>query len=134
MVEPKVAAKNKKEERSFPLSRVRTIMKSSVDTGNISNDVLFVVEKSAEMFIQKLAKNAYKNCKQGHTLQYEHLSSYVTKDDSLEFLLQIVPEKITVKEFKEIIAEEKESDESSSESDDEPQQPAAKKKTPSKKQ
>ncbi|XP_055919225.1 chromatin accessibility complex 16kD protein [Eupeodes corollae] len=131
MVEPK-SSKNKNTERSFPLSRVRTIMKSSVDTGNISNEVLFVVEKSAELFIQKLAKSAYKNCKQGNTLQYEHLSSYVSKDDSLEFLLQIVPEKITVKEFKEIISQEKETDESSSESEEE-SQPVVKKKTPNKK-
>ncbi|XP_017964972.1 chromatin accessibility complex protein 1 [Drosophila navojoa] len=90
----------------LPLSRVRTIMKSSMDTGLITNEVLFLMTKCTELFVQHLAREAYlASCaKQSNdTLKYEHLSQLVNKRKNLEFLLQIVPEKIRVHEFQEML-------------------------------
>ncbi|EDV38549.1 uncharacterized protein Dana_GF19515 [Drosophila ananassae] len=93
----------------LPLSRVRTIMKSSMDTGLITNEVLFLMTKCTEMFVQHLASEAYKDSfpasKQpsSDTLKYDHLSQLVNKSKNLEFLLQIVPEKIRVHEFQEML-------------------------------
>ncbi|XP_068159484.1 chromatin accessibility complex 16kD protein [Drosophila tropicalis] len=102
-------------ETFLPLSRVRTIMKSSLDTGLITNEVLFMVTKCTELFVQHLAREAYKSycspskqsagggSSSGDTLKYEHLSRLVNKSKNLEFLLQIVPDKIRVHEFQEML-------------------------------
>ncbi|TDG41991.1 hypothetical protein AWZ03_011588 [Drosophila navojoa] len=81
-------------------------MKSSMDTGLITNEVLFLMTKCTELFVQHLAREAYlASCaKQSNdTLKYEHLSQLVNKRKNLEFLLQIVPEKIRVHEFQEML-------------------------------
>ncbi|XP_067633739.1 chromatin accessibility complex 16kD protein [Eurosta solidaginis] len=104
-------------ENELPLSRIRTIMKSSLNTGQISNEVLFLMTKATEMFVQKLTKEAYAKVKDDKTLKYKHLSQYVQKEKNLEFLLQIVPAKIKVKDFKKIL--ELEDVNSSSESEEE---------------
>ncbi|KAH8388112.1 hypothetical protein KR093_011806 [Drosophila rubida] len=90
-------------ETFLPLSRVRTIMKSSMDTGLITNEVLFLMTKCTELFVQHLAREAYTATGSGETLKYEHLSQLVNKSKNLEFLLQIVPEKIRVHEFQEML-------------------------------
>ncbi|XP_053963924.1 chromatin accessibility complex 16kD protein [Anastrepha ludens] len=104
-------------ETELPLSRIRTIMKSSLNTGQISNEVLFLMTKATEMFVQKLTKEAYAKVKDDNTLKFKHLSQYVQKEKNLEFLLQIVPAKIKVKDFKKIL--ELEDVNSSSDSEDE---------------
>ncbi|KAL7745501.1 hypothetical protein ACLKA6_015495 [Drosophila palustris] len=111
----------------LPLSRVRTIMKSSMDTGLITNEVLFLMTKCTELFVQHLAREAYSaSCSKesGDTLKYEHLSQLVNKSKNLEFLLQIVPEKIRVHEFQEMLrlnrtSNSDDDDESESESESE---------------
>ncbi|KAH8240462.1 hypothetical protein KR038_001597 [Drosophila bunnanda] len=87
----------------LPPSRVRTIMKSSMDTGLITNEVLFLMTKCTEMFVQHLAREAHAKHGGGDTLKYEQLSQLVNKEKNLEFLLQIVPEKIRVYQFKEML-------------------------------
>lgn len=59
-------------------------------------------------------------------MNYNDLSRFVQDEDHLEFLHQIVPKKITVKQFREILergsdseTESSDSDEDSSESDEE---------------
>ncbi|XP_016999671.2 chromatin accessibility complex 16kD protein [Drosophila takahashii] len=109
MVEPKMqppVERAPNAETVLPLSRVRTIMKSSMDTGLITNEVLFLMTKCTELFVRHLAGEAYTETfrqKPGETLKYEHLSQLVNKRKNLEFLLQIVPEKIRVHEFQEML-------------------------------
>ncbi|XP_065367311.1 chromatin accessibility complex 16kD protein [Calliphora vicina] len=104
-------------ETVLPHTRIRTIMKSSLDTGNINNEVLHLMTKSTEMFIKHFSKESYNNAKKPNTLKYEHLADLVQNEDNLEFLLQIVPQKIKVKDFKALIEQDDDSSESSSESD-----------------
>ncbi|XP_034490558.1 chromatin accessibility complex 16kD protein [Drosophila innubila] len=124
----KLQQKRKPSADTFlPLSRVRTIMKSSMDTGLITNEVLFLMTKCTELFVQHLAREAYsESCSKqsGETLKYDHLSQLVNKSKNLEFLLQIVPEKIRVHEFQEMLrlnrtSNSDDDDESASESDSE---------------
>jgi len=93
-------------ETFLPLSRVRTIMKSSMDTGLITNEVLFLMTKCTELFVRHLAGAAYTEefgQRPGEALKYEHLSQVVNKNKNLEFLLQIVPQKIRVHQFQEML-------------------------------
>ena len=70
------------------------------------------------MFVENLTKEAYKNIDRGNTLRYKDLSKYVQDNQHLEFLLQIVPQKIKVKNFKEIIENGDSSSDSMSDSED----------------
>uniref|UniRef100_A0A1B0A995 Transcription factor CBF/NF-Y/archaeal histone domain-containing protein n=1 Tax=Glossina pallidipes TaxID=7398 RepID=A0A1B0A995_GLOPL len=104
-------------ETELPHTRIRTIMKSSLDTGQITNEVLYLMTKSTEMFIKHFTKEAYSNVKKTtNILKYEHLANLVQNNENLEFLLQIVPQKITVKNLQGLLKQD-ESSESSSEED-----------------
>lgn len=72
---------------------------------------------SQEMFIKHFTKEAYSNVKKTtNILKYEHLANLVQNNENLEFLLQIVPQKITVKNLQGLLKQD-ESSESSSEED-----------------
>lgn len=91
------------------------------------------------MFVHHLTKNAYHKSKDSYPLmfKYEHLAQYVQEEENLEFLLQIIPQKIKVKEFKQILAESENGDsndsESTSDSEDEAEHPKAPAKKSNKK-
>lgn len=75
------------------------------------------------MFIQLLTKESLKGCeKSTKIVEYNQLAEYVQSDDNMEFLRTILPKKITVKEFRQIMERKKKStnssDETSSEDDD----------------
>ncbi|XP_013133111.1 PREDICTED: chromatin accessibility complex protein 1 [Papilio polytes] len=112
------AAKSEKDLH-LPLSRVKTIMKSSPDVDAVGPEPLYLVTKVTAMFVTDLAKRAYKNTK-GNMLEYKHIAEVVQEDDTLDFLREIVPRKITVREYKELMSRKAargdRSDESSEES------------------
>ncbi|XP_058458428.1 chromatin accessibility complex protein 1 [Malaya genurostris] len=92
----------------LPISRIRTVMKTSPSIGSINPDALFLMCRAAEMFIEHVAKNSHK--KGMKNLDYKHLASYVESEEALEFLVQILPKKITVKEYKMIMEDKKDTD------------------------
>lgn len=73
------------------------------------------------MFIQFLTKESLKCCdKNSKMVEYNQLAEHVQSDDKMEFLRTILPKKITVKEFRQIMEREKNitsSDDTSSEED-----------------
>ncbi|XP_050075608.1 chromatin accessibility complex protein 1 [Anopheles maculipalpis] len=93
----------------LPMSRIRTVMKTSPDMGNINPEALFLMCRAAEMFIEHMAKGAHRPGKK--SLEYKDLAQYVENDDKLEFLQQILPKKITVKQYKTMMAKEPATDE-----------------------
>lgn len=46
---------------------------------------------------------AFKNSK-GNLLEYKHIAEVVQEDDTLDFLREIMPRKITVRQYKEMMA------------------------------
>ncbi|XP_026498071.2 chromatin accessibility complex 16kD protein [Vanessa tameamea] len=106
----------------LPLSRVKTIMKSSPEVDAVGPEPLYLVTKVTELFVTDLAKRAFKNSK-NNFLEYKHIAEVVQEDDTLDFLREIMPRKITVQQFKELMAKKSsrgdESDETSEESSDE---------------
>ncbi|XP_013183923.1 chromatin accessibility complex 16kD protein [Amyelois transitella] len=113
-----------KTEKDFnlPLSRVKTIMKSSPDVEAVGPEPLYLVTKVTELFVTDLARRAHKNSN-GNALEYKHIAEIVQQDDTLDFLREIMPKKITVRQYKELMAKKAargdNSDEESSESSDE---------------
>lgn len=68
-----------------------------------------------ELFISYLTQQTHKKSAHKKDLNYNDLSSFVQEEEKLDFLHQIVPKKITVKEFREIIERGSESESSDSE-------------------
>lgn len=75
-------------------------------TDNITLEANYLMCAATELFIRHLAKEVYEMDKR--CLSYQNLSKYIQKDDRLDFLHDVVPEKITVREYKKILSEEKE--------------------------
>lgn len=84
----------------LPLARVKRIVKTDPDIKLISSDAAFLITRSTELFIQLLAKEAYKETLKNKrkVLQYNDLSKVVKDKEEMEFLLDIIPQKRTVKE------------------------------------
>lgn len=70
------------------------------------------------MFISYLAHQTYTKNGSKNEITYNDLSRFVQNEEKLEFLHQMVPKKITVKEFRDILAQETDSDSNSSDSDE----------------
>ncbi|XP_034185664.1 chromatin accessibility complex 16kD protein-like isoform X1 [Osmia lignaria lignaria] len=109
----------KMKELRLPMSRVKTIMKSSPYVDTIGQDGLYLVTKATELFIHYLTEEAHLQNNKGNSLDYKHLAEVVQTNDTLEFLREIMPRKITVRQFKEMMAAKnsQSSSESSSDSD-----------------
>ncbi|KAK2553409.1 Chromatin accessibility complex protein 1 [Acropora cervicornis] len=58
-------------------------------------------DSPAELFINYLAVSAYKQESDSKHLTYKGLSKIVEDDDTLQFLADIVPPKVLVKDFME---------------------------------
>ncbi|KAL9961494.1 hypothetical protein ACROYT_G030445 [Oculina patagonica] len=85
----------------LPVARIKTIMKSSPDLPSFSQDSVFLVTKATELFIDYLAVTAHKQESDSKQLTYKGLSKVVEEDDALQFLGDIVPPKVLVKDFME---------------------------------
>ncbi|XP_027852260.2 chromatin accessibility complex protein 1-like isoform X1 [Aphis gossypii] len=87
----------------LPISRVRTIMKSTPDIENIGLPALHVVTKATELFIQKLVQDALKG--QRH-LKYNDLAKAVEENENMDFLREVLPKKITMAEYYKLVGKE----------------------------
>ncbi|XP_034942917.1 chromatin accessibility complex protein 1 [Chelonus insularis] len=105
-------------ELRLPISRVKTIMKSSPHVDSVGQDGLFLVAKATEMFIHHLTLEAYIKANRASNLDYKHLAEVVQTSETLEFLKEIMPRKITVRKFKELMAAKEAAQNSSSDSSD----------------
>ncbi|XP_011497026.1 PREDICTED: chromatin accessibility complex protein 1 [Ceratosolen solmsi marchali] len=103
------------KELRLPISRVKTIMKSSPQVEAIGQDCLFLVAKATELFVHYLSEESHQKSNKAGNLEYKHLAEVVQTNETLEFLREIMPRKITVRQFKEMIDDK--NSESSSDSD-----------------
>ncbi|XP_015601388.1 DNA polymerase epsilon subunit 4 [Cephus cinctus] len=72
----------------LPLGRVRHIMKMDPDVNLVNQEAIFLITKSTELFIDSLAKEAYKYTVQTKkkTVQKRDVESAIENVDSLVFL------------------------------------------------
>jgi len=84
----------------LPVSRIKTIMKSSPELAMVKPEAYVLITRATELFVQYLAQKAHAAVPgQKRTLEYSALSSVVSKDESLDFLEEIVPFKIKMKDY-----------------------------------
>ena len=83
----------------LPVSRIKTIMKSSPELGNVSPESYFLITRATELFVKYLAKQAYETADKSKTVEYKALSKLVSTDECLDFLEEIVPFKIKMSDY-----------------------------------
>ncbi|CAI6271307.1 unnamed protein product [Periconia digitata] len=89
---------------SLPLARVQKIINADPERLHTSKNAAFAIALATEMFIQHLAQTTHNvvkaERKPRRNIQYRDVSSAVAKTDNLEFLTDVVPKTITMKELK----------------------------------
>ncbi|XP_056642875.1 chromatin accessibility complex protein 1 [Diorhabda carinulata] len=93
-----------KKKAHLPVSRINTIMKSSSDVDTVDKESSLLMCKATELFIRTLALEGYNNANRAKKLDYKHLAEVVHVDEKYNFLRDIMPKKITVLEYKNIMA------------------------------
>ena len=83
----------------LPVSRIKTIMKSSPELGNVSPESYFLITRATELFVKYLAKKAYESTNNIRIVEYKALSKLVSSDECLDFLEEIVPAKIKMSDY-----------------------------------
>merc|ERR1712122_874 len=96
---PEIVKMAEKCKLSLPLSRIKTIMKSSPDVAAISQESLFLIAKATEVFVQDLAQMSLKLGEDPKSVEYNTLANIVNDDETMQFLQDIIPPKITVREY-----------------------------------
>lgn len=91
----------------LPVSRIYTIMKSSSDVDMVGKMSSLLMCKATELFIRNLAVEGYKVSNNAKKLDYKHLAEVVHSYEKYNFLKEIMPKKITVLEYKKIIAKKR---------------------------
>ncbi|CAH1773407.1 unnamed protein product [Owenia fusiformis] len=91
--------KSEKHNCLLPLSRIKTIMKSSPDVTHVAQESLFVITKATELFVQDLAKTIHKKSGSGKSVSYKDLSTLVDEEENMQFLQDIIPKKILAKDY-----------------------------------
>ncbi|KAM5584076.1 chromatin accessibility complex protein 1 [Rosa sericea] len=94
--EEEVEEKEDVKSYTFPMERVKRIIRAEDSDLRISSDAVFLVNKATEKFLEKFSEDAHKCCVKDRkkALAYKHLSSVVCKQKRYEFLSDFVPEKI----------------------------------------
>ncbi|KAF1955689.1 histone-fold-containing protein [Byssothecium circinans] len=89
---------------SLPLARVQKIINADPERLHTSKNAAFAIALATEMFIQHLATTTHNvvkaERKPRRNIQYRDVASAVAKTDNLEFLTDVVPKTITMKEYK----------------------------------
>lgn len=102
----------------LPLSRTKTIMRTAVGADSVSKDAIMVTTRATELFIKMMAREGYKFASPAKKLQYNDIVKVVASHPRFEFLEMIIPKKITVKEYKELMKKKNSGDNQSSSSEE----------------
>ncbi|KAI4501116.1 hypothetical protein M0802_003919 [Mischocyttarus mexicanus] len=76
----------------LPMGRVRNIIKMDPDVNFVTQEAVFLITKSTELFIDSLAKEAYKYTVQTRkkTLQKQDIENAINNVDALVFLEEML--------------------------------------------
>ena len=102
---PKRTMSSPKHHTLLPMSRVRTIMRTNVQsvhrTQTVSQDSVTLVTKATEHFIAQLAKEAHTVAMAAakRDIVYGHLAKAVRKSKRTSFLHDVIPQKVLVSDY-----------------------------------
>ena len=96
------------EGNLLPLSRIKTIMKLSPKIEVVTKESLFTMTLATEYFIWTITKLSWKNGGNKKKLTYADLAKCAKGIERLSFLQEILPKKVTFKEYLELIGQDDE--------------------------
>lgn len=85
---PECSGSGNNKVLQLPLSRIRSIMKLDPDVQVINQDIVFLMARCTELFIESLTKESYKYTLHGKrkTIQVADVNLAISAVDSLMFL------------------------------------------------
>jgi len=83
---------------------VSTIMRSSPRVNQLSEDAIVITAKAAELFLAHLALSANEKRKDPQSLEYTDIADIVQNKSEFSFLQDVIPKKITVREYRQLIS------------------------------
>ncbi|CAN6695736.1 unnamed protein product [Malus baccata var. baccata] len=94
--EGEVADEEEVKAYTFPMERVRRIIRSEDSDLRISNDAVFLINKATEKFLEKFCEESHACCVKDRrkAIAYKHLATVVSKRKRYDFLSDYVPEKV----------------------------------------
>ncbi|KAI8644854.1 histone-fold-containing protein [Parasitella parasitica] len=99
----------------LPLARIKRVIKEDKDVALINAEATFCIAYATELFMEYLVTEAFSRAKKEKrkTVYYKDLASTVKESDQLEFLVDVIPTTMTLKEAmakrKENLSDETES-------------------------
>lgn len=81
------------KNHDLPLARIKKIMKADEDVRMISAEAPIVFARACEMFIRELTLRSWSHTEENRrrTLQKNDIAAAITKEDTFDFLVDIVP-------------------------------------------
>ncbi|XP_071957047.1 chromatin accessibility complex protein 1-like [Antedon mediterranea] len=98
---------------ALPVARIRMIMKSSPEITSVSGESLFLITKATELFVENIAKESYMRRKAEEVVNYNDLAEAVAEEESYQFLEDVLPKKVLVRDFLKEYNKEKKDEDSS---------------------
>jgi len=96
---------HKRKACALPLTRVKTIMRSSPDVSSISPEAIALMAHSAKLFISQLVGDSLDESHSRDQLEYKDLAHVVATHKRMAFLQDILPQKMTVRDFDRLVTE-----------------------------
>jgi len=93
-------AKISKSQLSFPISRVKKIIRMDTDIGQCQTDAVLLVTALSEVFVDYLTRQASRlsDSERRKTITYRDVACTVSEDARLAFLREIIPKTVTLGE------------------------------------
>lgn len=93
----KAAAAAEPGSCSFPMSRVRLLMRDEDASMRATNETVFLINKASELFLEAFAKDAHQNAlkERKKSIAYDNLSTSVCNQKRYKFLSDFVPLRVT---------------------------------------
>ncbi|KXJ08902.1 chromatin accessibility complex protein 1 [Exaiptasia diaphana] len=99
MAEEQGASEREGKLTQISLSKIKTIMRSSPDLANTSQDSVFLITRATELFVRSFTQAALKKENGAKLLSYKSVAKLVDDEDNLQFLADIIPPKVLYKDY-----------------------------------
>lgn len=98
--EDNITSKISRNQLSFPISRVKKIIRADTDITQCHGDAVLIVTALAEVFLDHLSRQTSRlsDLERRKTITYRDVAMTVAEDSRLAFLEEIIPKTISLSE------------------------------------
>ncbi|KAI8468770.1 MAG: hypothetical protein J3K34DRAFT_426188 [Monoraphidium minutum] len=91
-------SKDKEGGLSLPLSRVKKLIRAEADCKVVGNEATFLIGRAAELVLEEMVAKAHASMSRDgrKSLLYKDIANAVESWEALDFLADVVPQKVAV--------------------------------------